>query len=153
MYQKLTMKDAKGRILKQYHHVYLNQSFLQDCRVWLQFLERVNGQPNQLCRPFVDFSDIPQYQKLFFYSDASKNSRLGMGAVFNNNWIVAKWGSQFIQNCDPSIEFLELFALTAAVLTWSSKFPCLHNSRVTIFCDNEAVMHMVNNMASSCPSV
>ena len=43
---------------------------------------------------------------------------------------------------NPSIEYLELFALTAAVLTWGSK---LKNRRITIFCDNLSVVCMINN--------
>ena len=50
---------------------------------------------------------------------------------------------------NPSIEFLELIALTIAVLTWTQE-PELGNGRVTIFCDNKAVVHMINNTASSC---
>ena len=48
---------------------------------------------------------------------------------------------------DPSIEFLELYALVAAVLTWSNK---LVNVRVIIFCNNQAVISMVNNLTSKC---
>ena len=50
----------------------------------------------------------------------------------------------------PSIEFLELFALTAAVVTWCQKDTSLHNRRIKIFCDNESVMYMVNASASTC---
>ena len=47
----------------------------------------------------------------------------------------------------PNIEYLELFALAAAVLTWG---PLIKNKRVTIFCDNMAVVNMINNITSSC---
>ena len=47
----------------------------------------------------------------------------------------------------PSIEFLELFALTAAVLAWVHRYK---NSRIKIFCDNESTRFMVNSASSSC---
>ena len=73
-----------------------------------------------------------------------------MGAVFNNMWLQGNWNANFIQEQKPSIEFLELFALTIAMVSWSELRNDLDNCRITIFCDNEAVVNMVNNMASSC---
>ena len=117
--------------------------------MWVKFLQQAEQFPRHLCRPFVDFSENPQYHNLDFYSDAAKSGKLGMGAIYRNNWIVAKWGNEFIQNMDPSIEYLELFALTAAVITWSDLSE-LRNMRIIIYCDNQAVVHMVNTMASNC---
>ena len=54
----------------------LNKEFIQDCKVWLQFLG--NADNVKLCRPFLDFSDAEQSTILNFYSDASKNENLGM---------------------------------------------------------------------------
>ena len=71
----------------------------------------------------------------------------GLGGIFNNNWIAEKWDAHFLTTCSQSIEFLELFSLTAGVLTWSHK---LTNTRLIIFCDNTAVKNMVNSMATSC---
>ena len=47
----------------------------------------------------------------------------------------------------PSIEYLELFAVTVGVLNWVKLF---HNRKIVLFCDNEAVVHMINNNTSSC---
>ena len=60
-----------------------------------------------------------------------------------------KWPLNFIRVADPSIEFLELYALTTTLTTWKAE-PLLNNARVVIFCDNEAIVHMVNKLASSC---
>ena len=59
------------------------------------------------------------------------------------------WPPGFIDRCKPSIEFLELYSLTAGFLAWRHS-PKMTNTRVNIFCDNESVVHMVNNMAASC---
>ena len=82
-----------------------------------------------------------------FFSDASASKILGCGAIFGDNWLFAQWEEGFIAEEDPSIEFLELYALWAAVLTWSTK---LQNVRILINCDNISVVYMVNNMTSGC---
>ena len=151
MYELVKIKDGKGNLLKQHHHVWLNGQFIVDCHMWLQFLAET--QTMSICRPFVDFSSNSRSAvTLQLFSDASRNPRLGMGVVFleENRWIVGQWTYQFIVEQQPSIEFLELIAVVAAVVTWN-KIEQLNNQRVEIFCDNEAVVHMINNTASSCP--
>ena len=105
----------------------------------------------RICHPFVDFYPTDNKSVILnFYSDASKNPDLGMGAIFENRWIAGQWTKSFMVQEDPSIEFLELFALVSALLVWKSS-PLLTNGRVSIFCDNQAVQWMVNMLASSCP--
>ena len=48
---------------------------------------------------------------------------------------------------DPSIEYLELFAVTVSVLLWLHK---VKNTRICLFTDNESVKNMINNTSSSC---
>ena len=102
-----------------------------------------------LCRPFVDVANCVSAKVLSFYSDASLNKNLGMGAIFGTRWLVAAWDKNFILQENPSIEFLELFALVAAILTWGH-LPQLCNTKVVIFCDNKTVKHIVNKMTSGC---
>ena len=150
MYGKLKLTDAKGKPLQQYHHVRLGKDFIMDCFMWKQFLVLANENPGLLCRPFIDFQETTQSAELLqFYSDASLNAELGFGGTFKNSWIVGKWNKSFIQDCKPSIEFLELFALTVSVLTWAEEKE-MKDSQIIIHCDNEAVVYMVNKMASSC---
>ena len=56
-------------------------------------------------------------------------------------------GARFIQEYDPSIEYLELFAVCAGILTWEFE---LRNIRMCVHCDNMAVVHMINSLSSSC---
>ena len=69
------------------------------------------------------------------------------GVVFNNGWIFGRWEHGFIKKFKPSIEYLELFALCVGVIAWADR---LKNCRVILFCDNQAVLQMVNNTTSSC---
>ena len=149
MYSHLKLQDASGRQLKQHHHVWLNRQFLSDCQMWKTFL---TGPQLNLCRPFVDFAPTGKTSvTLNLMSDASRAEHLGMGAIFleEGRWIVDQWSEDFIKTDQPSIEYLELYALTAAVLTWS-EVESMQNQRVTVFCDNESVVYMVNNSASTC---
>ena len=149
MYAKLRLRTNAGRLLKDYRHVTFNYDFIQDCQMWLSFL--TNQSKKGICRQFADLT-TSEYkgEVLFFFSDASRNEQLGMGAVFDNRrWLWAQWPEKFIKRFQPSIEYLKLYALVAAMLTWNQE-PKLNNKKIVIFCDNEAVVRMVNNLASSC---
>ena len=82
------------------------------------------------------------------HSDASKSLKYGeLGAICKNDWMYAPWNYSFVQTKNPSIEYLELFALAAGVITWIHRFS---NKRIYLFCDNITVVHMVNNSSSKC---
>ena len=148
MYKKLCLLDNSGDPLKQYHHVKVDNNFKQDCLIWKSFL--VDAPAIHLCRPFVDLSEKLYARTLNFYTDASLNSRYGIGGIFENKYFVGRWPAGFIEDENPSIEFAELLALAAGILTWG-RDSRLMNTRVVIFCDNESVMKMVNKLTSSCP--
>ena len=81
------------------------------------------------------------------YSDASGNSSLGFGALCGPEWTYGQWDKNFNDTYDPSIEYLELFGVTVAVLNWIKLFS---NKRIILVCDNESVVHMINSLSSKC---
>ena len=97
----------------------------------------------------VDLSKTVKSVDIGFYSDASASPELGFGAVLGSRWIQKSWNSEFIITKKPSIKYLELFTLVCGILTWD-KEDCLKKARVCIHCDNQAVVHMVNNLSLSC---
>ena len=130
--------------LKPHHHIQLDGEFKVDCRVWLQFLQgRVTDIVN---RPMIDILG-PSLTSVDvgFYSDAS--GKIGYGCILQDRWCRGDWDPNFIKNEEPSIEYLELFALTAGIFTWAH---LLKNKRIMLHCDNMAVVNMINNMTSSC---
>ena len=131
--------------LQQHHHIRLDSEFKEDCRVWLTFL--ANNGRHAVCRPFVDLDVKVHANVLDFYSDVAKGANLGVGAVFGRHWLFAQWEDDYINQFDPSIEYLELLGLYMAVFAWSSE---LRNQRFVAFCDNQSVVSMVNNMTSKC---
>ena len=78
--------------------------------------------PSVYCCPFADFSKTWTAETLMFYTDASRNFDLGFGGISDNEWMVGTWG-EFERKVEPSIEYLELFAVTAGVLAWIHKYP------------------------------
>ena len=135
--------------LKQHHHIHLDREFKADCQVWIRFLS--GDLQKVVCRPMVDLLGSVS-EEITFYSDSSTAKHLGFGCLLNNRWIQGFWNQgfpDFIQTQDPSIEYLELYAVVAGIFTWQDHEQ-LVNARITIFCDNQSVVHMINNITSSC---
>ena len=145
MYSKITNKMQN---LKEYHHVNLEHEFRADCMVWLRFLSQNNTSGKGIYRPFVDRNRVIDAEELSFYTDSSKAKTLGFGGVFKNQfWFVGQWEKSYIKTHDPSIEYLELYAVVMGVYLWADH---LRDRVVLIHCDNQAVVAMVNNIPSGC---
>ena len=146
MYAK-TMVKVKGKPLKDHHHMRLDQEFKADCAVWMKFL--MENPENSACfRLFIDLKGSVDATDISFYTDASANRTLGFGGVLGRNrWFFGKWGEQFMDECQPNIEYLELYAVSCGLWMWSEHF---RNKRIVIHCDNTAVVAMINKTSSSC---
>ena len=127
-------------LMLPHHHVWVNLELKQDLSMWIEFLTNAKI----YCRPFIDFTKILIASELFWFTDAS--GKIGYGGIFEQNWFKGSWLSELLQ-AEPSIEFLELYGLTMSVFLWAEK---VSNRRICLFCDNQAVGHMVNNSTSSC---
>ena len=92
----------------------------------------------------MDFSNMWNADEIMFYTDAS--STIGLGGFCNGSWMMDKWDSDFLK-LKPSIEFLELFAVTAGILAWIHRFK---NKRIILFCDNMSAVEMINSSSSRC---
>ena len=114
-----------------------------DCEIWIQFLKEAAENPRCLCRPFLDINAFETSVNLQFFTDVSGS--LGLGAFFQGCWFTKMREKEFL--CEPSIAYLELYTLTAAILTWQED---LQNIRIIIHCDNQSVVNMVNNTSSNC---
>lgn len=135
--------------MRPHHHVRVTSEMKLDLQMWKAFLV----QNNAVLRPFVDFDDEINFSYYPIFSDAAKARTLGYSAcflkydTFEALYCFGQWEQQFLVNCDPSVQFLELLALSVGVILFA---PYLRNKRATIFCDNQPVIQMVNNGSSSC---
>ena len=147
LYSKIgrTGNQPKKPNLKHYHHIYLDKEFKWDCETWLIFLENVTT--SVMCRPFLDKLKFKSARNLDFYSDASLSEKKGFGCVSGIDYTWGQWDPHFIQSCKPSIEYLELYALITGLMIWGDRFK---NENIIVYCDNQAVVHMINNTSSSC---
>ena len=125
-----------------HHHIRLTADIRADLRVWSIFLQH----PLVFNRPFLEFRMLTA-DDILMYSDASRSPDHGMRAVCMDSWMYTPWDRMFILDNKPSIEFLELYGVTAAVLTWIHRF---QNHRICLFCDNMGVVHMINSLSSHC---
>ena len=128
--------------LKQHHHIKITAENKLDLRTWEYFLTH----PTAYSQPFMQLG-ILTAEILGIYSDASRNFKLGFGAYCGPEWSLGQWDESFCKTKEPSIEYLELFAVTVAVLNWLKLF---ENRRIVLFCNNQAVVSMINNCTSVC---
>ena len=132
-----------GVPLKQYHHVRVRMEDKLDLGVWKMFLT----QHQVYCKSFEDFGN-PSILDVPIYSDASRNFGTGgFGAWCQNSWLQSRWETPFMLKAQPSIEYLELFVVTVAVLAWIEHFK---NQKIRLFCDNESVCFMINKSTANC---
>ena len=134
---------TKG-VKKSGHHIRLNREIRADLSMWLEFLSH----PSAYARPFMDFSKILLADEIDLFTDASRNHQLGCGGHCGSEWFILQWDPLFMEKYEPSIDYLELFAVTIAVHLWIHKF---ENKRIILFCDNMSVVYMINkNVSHSC---
>ena len=139
-----TFTSIKGKTLKEHHHVWVNAEMHKDLGMWLEFLKS----PNAYARPFADYDDSITAKDIDFYTDATKNKLLGFGGICGSFWMSYSWPDpDWIEEKDPSIEYLELYAVVAGVLSWINHFA---GSKVLLHCDNESVCYMIENNSANC---
>lgn len=130
--------------LKPHHHIRVDNDLREDLQVWKTFLKS----PNALSRPFIDFTETLEADDIGFYTDASlSGKRAAVGIVYGNYWAYGKC-PEWVTQCDRvTIQTLEMYALMAGIYMFADKFAA---RRVKIYCDNQAVVGMVNNGTSKC---
>ena len=91
-----------------------------DCGIWLEFLQ---GELKSIVnRPMIDLLERANTSReIGFYSDASasKKAGYGFGAILGKRWVKGSRNLDFLNAADPSIKYLELFALCVGILTWN----------------------------------
>ena len=82
------------------------------------------------------------------YADAAGNLLLGWDAFYPSEglWIYQKWDPVWFHHYQHSIDFLELYALLARMVTWA---PHLLNKTVIFRSDNTPAVHALLNKTSN----
>ena len=103
------------------HHIYINREAQEDIKWWGDFL------PQMKSRTLIPDSRNILSTDLRLYTDASFK---GFGAIFGKAWIQHAWTPL---EEGLSIDFYELFAITAAVFTWGNAW---EGKRIVFITDN-----------------
>ena len=129
------------KVKKPHHHIPINKEFRMDLTMWMEFIM----DQEIFARPFFEFQNDVHFSPIDFFTDASGTR--GAGGYCGRQWFMIPWDQEFLREAAPSINYLELYALTVGIFCWLSDW---RNRKIVIFCDNQSVIHMVNNTTSRC---
>ena len=138
---RLYSLGANDKLLP-HHHIRITGECRMDLQIWKQFLNDALVS----CRPFLDCFEQTA-EDIGMYSDASGAVDKGFGAYWGKNWCAMQWDKSWFLEENPSIEYLELFGVTVAILLWIKNYK---NARIKLHCDNDSVCKMINKSTSSC---
>ena len=128
--------------LLTHHYNRISAECRMDILIWRRFLT----DPLIFCRSFLGCFEQTA-EDIAVYSDASGAVGKGFGAYCGSWWTYEVWNRKWMAQEEPSIEDLELYAVTVGVLLWINKFK---NARLLLHCDNESVCKMINKSSSGC---
>ena len=130
--------DLSTTVKRLHHHITLNSEAKADIKWWLEFL------PTWSSSSMIPPSNSILASDMLLFSDASD---IGFGAIFGNAWIQGSWPTG---KSKPSIAYRELFAITAAALTWGEHW---HGKRIVFVTDNKSISQIWNTGTSPCPDI
>ena len=109
--------------------------------MWKAFLLNFRG-----WQPIISNHQMDQ-EAVELYADTTGKASLGWGAFLPKQrlWMFQQWEDQWFQEFNPSINFLELYALLARVVTWA---PHLMDKMVIFRSDNTPTVHALINKSS-----
>ncbi|XP_065192706.1 uncharacterized protein LOC135823789 [Sycon ciliatum] len=128
-----------SRYQQPHYRISLTTECQEDIQWWLRLLEEWNG------KSFFLFPDWTPSPDLELFTDAS--GTLGWGAFNSGRWLQGTWSSEQLAH---SIEWKELYALVTACCTWGKEWRQL---RITMHCDNKAVVDCIRSGTSKSPPV
>ena len=126
------------KVLRHNHHrVSLNKEFQKDIRWWLNFITVYNGVSIILDTPWSAPDCV-------FATDACLT---GCGGICGDRNFHTPFADSICQNFS-AIRQLEFIALLVTIRLWGSRWTGL---RIQVFCDNEAVVAVINSGKTSDP--
>ncbi|XP_053159366.1 uncharacterized protein LOC128347977 isoform X1 [Hemicordylus capensis] len=134
--------DLMSGLRAPHHRVRLTEGVRADLAVWGTFLQQFNGVSFWRAEQLVE-------AELQVHSDAAGGA--GFGIYFRRRWCYGRWPDGWERaGITRDLTFLELFPIVVAVHLWAGEFS---NSTVQFWCDNQAVVQVVNSQTSRSPRV
>lgn len=123
---------TQGKV-KPHFHIRLGKEARLDLAAWSIFLENFNGSSLLINDQWLSS------EKLELFTDASG---LGFAGLLESQWFQGHWPLSW-QNFNIAVK--ELFPIVLALYLWPH---VLKDRRLLVLCDNEAVVHVINNQTS-----
>ena len=120
---------------KSHHHITINKSARADINWWIDFL------------PSWSHSTLIPETYTIYPSDLKLSSDacdFGFGGLYGNAWIQGAFEGKYIPH---SIDFKELFALVAAVMTWGPEWV---GKRIVFYTDNQPITFIWDSGTTPC---
>ena len=131
------LPGAMSGLRKPFHKTRITKGMREDLGLWEHFLDQFNG---------VSFwrSDMHLRADVQVNSDAA--GALGFGIYFHGRWCAGVWPEEWhMQGITRDLTFLEFFPIVGALWLWAEEWS---NTVVRFWCDNLAVVHIINNLTS-----
>ena len=129
-----------SQVRQPFHRIRLNSEVKADIRLWLEFIDKFNGQiffPEKLWTS-------TEILKLF--TDSSGNPELGCGAYMSGKWVQLRWPQHWTKTeLMKNMAFLELVPVVLATYLWVH---LLDNKKVIFHIDNQALVSILNKKSS-----
>ena len=133
--------DLTSTVSKPHHHVTINREARDDIHWWCELLQTANRSY------FIPDPKRVYSTDILLFTDAAK--LIGLGATFGTAWIQARWSDHGMENIND-INYLELFAIMAAVLTWGHTWA---GKRIVIVTDNKNITQIWSSGSSPNPHI
>lgn len=112
------------------HFVRISKEVKADLLLWQQFFQEYNG------KSFFLHDKWENSVSLQLFTDAA--GAYGFGAVFGAQWCYGEWPREWK---GQNIAILEFYPIVLSLLLWGDK---IRDKCLTIFTDNEALVHVIN---------
>ena len=122
----------------------IDEGCRSDLRFWSLLLNDWNG------ISFFYNDEIETSVSLAFFTDAAPSC--GFGGVFNRDWFAEKWPAEMISLPEDvkSTALFEMYPIAVACILWGKSW---NRKRITVFCDNEAAVNIINKGRSSVSAI
>ena len=115
----------------------VTQGMEEDLLVWSHFLQSFNG---------ISFWRADRWLQVEFQVNSDVAGSLRFGIYFRGRWCSGSWRDMWQQDSiTRDLTFLEFFSIVGALWIWAGEWL---NSVVRFWCDNQVVVHIINNLTS-----
>ena len=109
----------------------------EDLKVWMQFLAGFNG---------ISFWRSKRSVQVEFQVHSDAAGAFGFGIYYRGKWCAGSWPDEWHrEGITRDLTFLEFFPIVGALWLWAEEWA---DSVVRFWCDNEAVVCIINSLTS-----